>query len=112
MPSFTASVAAATAVIGADLFTGEVWSRSPANRTLNGLGTKGSAAAGDTEFEVYIDEVRVGQFFNISTGFPNNDDIVPLETLFVPAGAQLRAIVRDAASTNPINVTVELENIG
>ena len=111
MPSFTASIAASVAVVGADLFADQVWARSPGNRTLNGIGTRGSAAAGDTEFEVYIDEVRVGQFFNISTGFPNNDDIVGLESLGVPAGAQLRAIVRDAASSNPINVTVELENV-
>ena len=111
MPSYTASVAAATAVLDYDLFSNEVWSRSPTNRTLNGIGTRGSAAAGDTMFEVFIDEVRVGNFYNISTGFPNNDDIAALDQLIVPAGAQLRAIVRDAATTNPINVTVELENI-
>mgnify|MGYP003136894555 CR=1 FL=1 len=111
MPSFTASIPAATAVLGADLFADQVWARSPGNRTLNGIGCKGSAAAGDSEFEVYIDEVRVGQFFNLGTGFPNNDDITALESLGVPAGAQLRAIVRDAAATNPLNVTVELENV-
>lgn len=111
MPNYMVSVAAATAIIDADLFTGEVWARAPQDRVLTGIGVRGSTAAGDTEFEVYIDEVRVGNFFNVSTGFPNNDDLAPLESLGVPAGAQLRAIVRDAAASNPINVMVALEDI-
>jgi len=111
MPSYMASVAAAVALVGADLFTGEVWSRAPQDRALTGIGTRGSAAGLDTEFEVFIDEVRVGNFFNVSTGVPNNDDLAPLESLGVPAGAQLRAVVRDAAATNPINVLVALEDV-
>ena len=111
MPNYMVSVAAAVAILDADLFTGEVWARAPQNRVLTGIGCRGSAAAGDTEFEVFIDEVRVGNFFNVSTGFPNNDDLAPLESLGVPAGAQLRAIVRDAATTNPVNVMVALEDI-
>jgi hypothetical protein len=111
MPNFTTSVAAATAVLGADLFSGEVWARSPMNRALDGVALKGSAAAGDTQVEIYIDEVRVGDFFNNSTGFPNMDDLVPLERLGIPAGAQLRAIVRDAAASNPINIMVAIEDV-
>lgn len=110
MPSYTASVPAATAVIGADLFVGQVWARSPVDRILTGVGLAGSAAIGDTEVEIFIDEVRVGQFFNVALGFPNQDHIQDLEDLFVPAGAQLRSIVRDAAATNPINQTVVLED--
>jgi len=112
VPNFLASVAASTAVLDADLFSDEVWARSPMNRALDGIACKGSAAAGDTEIEVYIDEVRVGSFFNNNTGFPNVDDLLPLERLGIPAGAQLRAIVRDAAATNPINVMVAIEDVG
>jgi len=111
MPNYLASVAASVAVVGADLFDGQVWARSPMNRALDGVACKGSAAAGDTQIEVYIDEVRVGDFFNNNTGFPNVDDLLPLERLGIPAGAQLRAIVRDAASSNPINVMVALEDV-
>lgn len=110
MPNFIASVAASTAVLDADLFTGEVWSRSPRNRVISGYGMRGSAAAGDTEVELFVDEVRIGNFFNNNTGFPNNDDLLPLERLGVPAGAQLRAIVRDAASTNPINAMISIQD--
>jgi len=46
MPSYTAGVAAATAVVGYDLFTDEVWARSPMDRILVGAGIAGSAVAG------------------------------------------------------------------
>jgi hypothetical protein len=111
MPNWITSVPAATAIIDADLLDGVTWARSPNDRALSGVGLRGSAAAGDTEVEIYIDEVRVGTFFNNNTGFPNNDDLLPLDRLFVPASAQLRAIVRDAATTNPINTMIAIGDV-
>jgi len=111
MPNWQASIAAAVAVLDADLFVGQVWARTPQNRVLSGIACNGSAAVGDTEIEVFIDEVRVGNFFNNKLGFPNVDDLLPVENLFVPGSAQLRATVRDAATTNPVNVMVALEDV-
>ena len=111
MPNFLNVVAAADAVLEFDLFGGEVWKRTPNNRALTGIGCRGSTAAGDFEFELYIDEVRVGNFMNSDTGVPNNDDVLPLESLFVPAGAELRAVVRDAAAGNPVHTMVALEDV-
>lgn len=110
MPSYTVSVAAATAVVDADLFTGERWTETPQNRVVTGIAVRGSAAAGDTEVELFIDETRVGGFFNTTTGFPNADDVVPVEELGVPGAGQLSCIVKDAAATNPINVRIDLED--
>ena len=110
MPNYTVSIGASVAVVDYDLFTDQVWARSPANRILQGIAVKGSAAAGDSQVELYIDEQRIGDFFNNATGFPNNDDLLPVDNLFIPAGAQLRAIVRDAAATNPLNVMVAVMN--
>jgi len=112
MPNFTADVAAAVALVGADLFTGEVWARAPQDRVLNGIAYTGSAVIGDTEIEVYIDEVRVGSFFNSALLTPQVDrDIQPLEALGVPAGAQLRANVIDAAATSIVYAMVALEDV-
>jgi len=110
MPSYTAAVAAATAVVGFDLFTDEVWARSPIDRILVGSGVAGSAVIGDSEVELFIDEVRVGAFFNNRLLLPTQDEIQDLEDLFIPAGAQLRSIVRDAPATSILYHTVVLED--
>jgi hypothetical protein len=111
MGLYAASVAAATAVIGYDLLVGQVWARSPKNRVLQGAGLKGSAAALDTEVEIFIDEIRIGDLFNTGTGYPNNDDILPFENNVIPAGAQLRVIVKDAPVTNPISIVLKVREI-
>lgn len=111
MPNFTVSVAAATAVLNADLLVGERFKRVPQGRTLEGLALTGSAAIGDSEVEIFIDEVRVGSFFNNALAFPNNDHLLPLESLFIPGSAELQAIVIDAATTNPLNLMLALEDI-
>ena len=110
MPSYVAAVAAATAVVGYDLFTGEVWARSPVDRILTGTGVTGSAVIGDSEVELFIDEVRVGSFFNNRLLVPTQDEVVDLEDLYIPAGAQLRSIVRDAPATSLIYHTVVVED--
>jgi len=91
------------------MFEGEVFARSPMDRTIAGIAVKGSAAAADSEVELFVDEVRIGNYFNTGTGFPNGDDEIDLEDLGVPAGAQLRAVVRDAATTNPLFIRITLE---
>jgi len=111
MPNFTSDNTAAVAIVGADLFAGETWARSPVDRVLNGIAYTGSAVIGDTEIEVFIDEVRVGSFFNSALLTPQIDrDIQPLEGLGVPAGAQLRAVVIDAAATSVVFALAALED--
>ena len=110
MPIYTADRTAAIAIVGADLFDGEVWARAPQDRILTGIAYTGSAVIGDTEIEVYIDEVRVGSFFNSKLLTPDGDDIMPLEDLGVPAGAQIRALVVDAAATSIVYAQAILED--
>lgn len=110
MPNWLADVAAASATVGTDLFSGEVWARAPQDRVVTALALKGSAAAGDTNVEFYADEVRIGDMWNTGTGVPDLDDYMPVEALMVPGGAQLRAIVRDAPATNPIYAGITVED--
>lgn len=108
MPAYSVSVPAASATVGTDLFEGEVFARRPYPRSLLGVAIAGSAAAADTEVEIMVDTVSVAVLKNSATGYPRlSDDLVPLRAA-VPAGAQLRAIVRDAPATNPINVVLML----
>lgn len=101
------SVAAATAVVGYDLFQNQTWRVSARPRRLRGLACAGSAAALDTQVDLYVDQYYVGTFFNSATGAPNMDrDIVPLKGNYVPPGATVACIVKDAPATNPINVVL------
>lgn len=111
MPNFTAANAASVAAVDADLFEGEVWARQPQDRVLTGIAYTGSAVIGDTEIQVFIDEVRVGSFFNSALLTPQaNRDVMPLESLGIPGSAQLRAVVRDAAATSVVYALAAIED--
>ena len=111
MATYVESVAAATAIVGYDLLDNAFWRQSPADRVLTGVALKGSTAAGDTEVELFIDTVKLSTLFNTGAGYPNNDDIVPLESLFVPGGSILHAYVTDAPVTNPIYLLLSDEEV-
>jgi hypothetical protein len=104
------SVAAATAVVGYDLAAGTIWQQIGEDRALNGFALKGSGAANDTKVDLFIDTVKVGEFYNGNTGFPNMDDLIPLDA-FVPANSQIHIYVTDAPATNPINAMISWEDM-
>ena len=101
------SIAAATAVVGYDLLTGERWQSMGVPRALTGIALAGSAAALDTKIGLYIDDVYIGSFLNSATGAVLLDaHLRPLDRNYVPPYAQIHAIVEDAPATNPINLTI------
>ena len=104
------SVAAATATLGYDLTTGQVWATSASDRGLTGFAITGSAAAGDTKVSLYVDTVLVGEFFNTTTGYPTKDHFYPLDN-YCPAGSKISVIVTDAAATNPINIVLTWDDL-
>jgi len=104
------SVAAATAALGYDLTTGQVWAVQGADRALTGFAICGSAAGGDTKVALYVDQVLVGEFLNTTTGYPTKDHFYDIDA-FVPSGSKISIIVTDAAATNPINVIVQWEDV-
>ena len=105
-----ASVAAATAALGYDLTTGQIWAVSSSDRALTGFAITGSAAAGDTKVDVYIDQVKIGEFYNTTTGFPTRDHFYGLDN-YCPAGSKISVIVTDAAATNPINIVLTWDEL-
>ena len=107
MPSYVEGVAAATAVLGYDLLKDAYFNQLTENRVLRGIAVSGSTAIGDCEIELFIDQVKVGNYFNTKLLLPNEDDIVKLEALGVPGGARIHAYVVDAPATNPIYVRIE-----
>jgi len=100
------SVAAATAVLGADLMNGSVFKQSTNRRYLRGVALAGSAAAGDTKIELLKGSVRIAEVFNVTTGFPTRDHLFPVGE-WIDANDEITATVTDAAATNPINMLLD-----
>lgn len=101
------SVAAATAVLDYDIFQGnEDLRRRSYPRVITSVATAGSAAAGDTAFDLKVNGAKLASFTNRATGWPTNDHKQRV-AIAVPANALIEAEITDAALTNPINVEVE-----
>jgi len=103
------SVAAATAVVGYDLFADEWFQQLSEDRDLLAIGLAGSAAALDTLVELFIGTEKIGEFYNSATGAVLiNAHMVEIEG-DVPEGELLHLYVVDAPATNPINVILTWE---
>lgn len=112
MGYFLSTVAAATATVGYDLMQSQLHQSSPVPRSLQGVSLTGSATIGDTLVDLYIDTVKVAQNLpNTKLGVGNRDDMMDLPNLFVPAGANLHAIVTDAPATNPVFLILKLQDL-
>lgn len=109
MPTGEISVAAATAVVGYDLFADEWFQIMNEDRDLAGIGVCGSAAPLDCEVELFIGVRKVGNYMNKATGAVLMDaHRVDLDAE-VEAGEMLHLYVTVAPGTNPINVSLEWE---
>lgn len=100
------SVAAATAVIGYDLLANNSLRQSDRGRSMVGVGLAGSAAAMDTEIDIFIGQVRVGNVYNKATGAVTRDHMFAMRA-YVPPNQEVHAYVVDAPATNPINILVD-----
>lgn len=110
MPIYEVTVAAATAVLGYDMFRDEPWTVSDLDRVITGLAVTGSAAAGDAGIDLLIGQVRVARKYNQTTGFPNMDNLTPLDVA-VPAGSKISGPVFDAPATSPLNIMIAVEDL-
>lgn len=100
------SIAAATAVVGFDLLSGNSLRQSDRPRTIVGVGLAGSAAALDTEVDIFVGQIRVGNIYNKATGAVTRDHMFAMRST-VPPNQEVHAYVVDAPATNPINILVD-----
>jgi len=109
MANIAVSVAAATAVVGYDLLKDSRHQQVEYERGLMALKLCGSAAKGDTEIEVFVGDEFIGNYFNSLEGagvFGNADEEVDLGGVEVYEGEKVHAYIKDAPTTNPINLTL------
>ena len=102
MPSVEVSIAAATAIVDYDLYTGVPGAEIKTGQRVSGVALKGSAAAGDTRVRFMAGDTVVAWIYNNNTGAPGRDDIIPVDYLHRGPSAKLYGIVTDAPATNPI----------
>ncbi len=100
------SVAAATAVAGYDLFQNQSWNISSRRRVIAGIAVVGSAAINDTSFDLFVEDKKIGTFYNTHLGIvaPLNEDVIPLGKIYVPPGSKISAMMLVIPTTNPIIV--------
>jgi len=106
MSAVEVSIAAAVAVLGFNMLANSPHRQSSTPRTLTAIALRGSAAAGDSEISVLVNQTEVARIFNTTTGFPNRDDLVAIGER-IPQNAEISAIVVDAPATNPLNLLAE-----
>tara|TARA_Y100000310_G_scaffold336001_2_gene419455 strand:+ start:957 stop:1283 length:327 start_codon:yes stop_codon:yes gene_type:complete len=102
------SIAAATAVVGYDLLKDNSLRQSDRARRIVAVGMAGSAAALDTEADLFIGQVKVGNIFNSATGAPDRDSMYRVGA-YVPPNQEVHLYVVDAPATNPINPAIDFE---
>jgi len=107
MPAVEVSIAAAVAVLDYNLLQNSPHRQASRMRTLRAVGLAGSAAAGDAQVAILINQTEVARVYNNATGFPNADSLKHVGAQ-VPANAEISVVVTDAPATNPLNLLLEL----
>jgi len=99
----------AAALAGVDLAANERNNVSSKPRVVKGVACVGSVAVNDFWVDVYIGSYFVGRFYNtkIATNqIAINEDVIPLNNLFVPAGDKISVICGVNAGAGDVNVAI------
>ena len=105
------STAAAQAPLQTDLLRNSVHRLQGYDRVITGAILGGSAATGDTQVALFVSDVQVAELVNLYQQPLSGYAMFPVDA-FVPAGAELRAIVTKAPTTNPIIIYIEIDESG
>lgn len=111
MPLITQKASSTVAVAQYDMLVNSIHRLSSNTRYIRGAGLGGSTAAGDCSVDLYVADVNVASLTNVVTtsGGPTGYELFPIG-VYVPAGAELRAIVTDAAEATVV-LTIELDDV-
>lgn len=103
------SIAAASATTGTDLLRNETWNISSKRRVLKGIALVGSAAINDFSADLFVEEQKIGTFYNTHAGVASpltDSDTVPLGQVYVPPGSKISLIANGNATTNPVVIRI------
>jgi len=111
MENVVSTVAFGTAVIGYDLLSNKPEARVGQARKITSIGLTGGTAAGDCAVEIWVDNTKIGTYYNTRAGdaCSVNDDMKPAAT-YVKSGALIQAKVIDAAPANNMHLEIEFSS--
>lgn len=106
--AWTAGSIPTTAQVGADLLINSIHRLQGYDRDLEGLGLAALAEAGSGALQFFVGDVLVATLYAQGTTAPQGYELVPVDAV-VPAGSELRAIVREAFSASSTGVILVIE---
>lgn len=109
------TAAAADAPLQTDLLRNSIHRLASEDREITGAILGGSTAAGDTKIQLFVGDVQVAELVNIlltgnGAGTLTGYTLFPIDAI-VPGGAELRAIVSDAPTGNPVTLYIEIDEL-
>jgi len=107
MALYEESVAAATAVLGYDMFQNATYKTSARNRVVRSLAVTGSAVVGDAKISLRIGQLEVVAKYNGALLFADREDLLPVGAA-IPAGTPVSCIVVDAPATSKLNILIDI----
>ena len=103
--------AAAEATAQTDLLRNSIHRLSNNDRVVVYAGLGGGSAAGDTEVELYVGDISVATLLNLATTPITGYQALPVDA-YLPAGVELRAIVRTAVPSGQTGyLFLELDDV-
>jgi hypothetical protein len=105
--TFEVSIAAATAVLGFDMFQNATWKTSAINRIIRAFGLAGSAVVGDCSVSLRVGQTEVVSKFNSALLFPKREEMISVNAR-VPAGMPIGCIITDAPATSVLNALIDI----
>lgn len=115
MTVFQREIAVADAPAKKDLLSNDKsWVNKPVPRRVVAFGLTGSAAADDTQLDLYYGSEKMAEIINHRTGvaFDTDQDLLPCPSAaYCGAGEDISLIVVDAPATNPIKLVLVIEEL-
>ena len=116
MTVFQREIAVASAAAKTDLLAGDKsWVNKPVKKRVIAFGLTGSAAADDTQIDLFYGSEKMAELLNHRTGvaFDTDQDLVPCPSnAYCSADQDIAAVVVDPPGTNPIKLVLVIEELG
>lgn len=112
MPNYDDTVAAASAGVGTDLFSGKSYAKKPTRRHLTGFGVVGGNAINESKVNLIVGGVDEGTYLNTNSGVSGiPDEMLRKLDIGVLENELIECKVVTAPTVSPIVWRLEIEDL-